>query len=88
MPQDLHGDPGMNLQGGQERSARPARVVHGDPWHLRFGDTAVEAAGEVAWLDRCAVAGGEDQAGAGPPAVGPVVVGVLVLLAELERGDA
>ena len=32
--------------------------------------------------------GGEHQAGVGPGAVGPVAVGVLVLFAEFEGGDA
>ena len=51
-------------------------------------DAAVEAAAEVARLDRRAVAGGEHQAGVDPGVSGALPVGVLLLPAELERGDA
>jgi hypothetical protein len=56
--------------------------VHSDPGDLCLDDAPVEAAVEVARLDRCAVAGGEHQAGIGPGIDGLVVVGVLLLLAE------
>ena len=43
---------------------------------------------KVARLDRRAVPGGEDQAGVDPAISRTVTVSVLLLLADLERGDA
>ena len=86
--QDLHGPVRVHVQGGQQRPARLAGAVDGDPADLRFADAAVEAAGEVARLDRRAAPGGENQAGLHPAGTGSVPVGVLLLPAELERGDA
>ena len=62
--------------------------MHSDLGDPCLGDAAVEAATEVARLDRGAVPGGEDQAGIDPGVPGLLAVGVLLLPAELERGDA
>jgi hypothetical protein len=62
--------------------------MHGDLRHLRFDDTALEAAVEVARLDRGAMAGGEYQAGFDPGIPGALPLGVLLFLAEFEGGDA
>src|SRR5689334_10794606 len=88
MPQYLHGHTRVDVEGGQQRTAGLARAVHGDLRDLCPGDAPVEAAVEVARLDGCAIARGEDQAGVDPGSVCVVAVGVLVLLAELKRGDA
>src|SRR5215471_19632716 len=88
VPKDLHGDAGVNLKGGQQRSACPAGAVHCDLGNPGLCDATVEAAVEVARLDRCAVAGGEHQAGFGPCIVSMIAVSVLLLSAELKRGDA
>jgi hypothetical protein len=88
MPQDLHGHPRVDVERRQRRPARLPCAVHGDPGNSRTRDAAVEAAAEVARLDRRAAAGGERQAGVNPGACGADSVGVLLLPAELERGDA
>jgi hypothetical protein len=62
--------------------------VHGDLGDFRSGDAAVEAAAEVARLDRCAVPGGEDQAGVDPGVSRAFPVGLLLLPAELQCRDA
>ena len=62
--------------------------MHGDPGNTCLDDAAIEAPAEVAWLDRCAVPGREDQASLDPRIPGALAVSVLLLLAELERGDA
>ena len=51
-------------------------------------DAAVEAAAEVARLDRGAMPGGEDQTGIDPAITCAVTVGILLLLADLECGHA
>ena len=78
---------GVNVKGGEQRSACPACTVHCDLGDLGLCDAAVDAAVEVARLDWHAIAGGEHQAGFGPCAVSLIAVGVLLLLTNLERGD-
>ena len=51
-------------------------------------DAAVEAAAELARLDRGAVPGSEDPASIDPAVSGPVTVSILLLLADLECGHA
>jgi hypothetical protein len=78
----------MNLQSGEQGSARPARTVHCDLGNLGPGNAAVETAIEVPRLDERAVTGSEHQTGVDPSSANPGPVGILLLLAELERGDA
>ena len=61
---------------------------NGDPWDAGSDDAAVEAPAEVTWLDRRAMPSREDQAGLDPGIPGALAVGVLLLLTELERGNA
>ena len=62
--------------------------MHGDPGGPRGGDAPVEAAVEVARLDRGSVAGGEDQAGIDPAISRTNASGVLLFLTDLQRGHA
>jgi hypothetical protein len=62
--------------------------VDGDPGYAGGDDAAVEAAAEVARLDRRTVPRSEDQAGIYPAVSRAVAVSVLLLLAGLECGDA
>ncbi len=62
--------------------------MHGDPGNARLDDGTVKAATEVAGLNGRAMPGGEDQAGFDPGISGALAVSVLLLLPELERGDA
>ena len=78
----------MHVQGGQQRAAGLASAVHGDLGHFRFCDAALEAAIEVARLDRGTIVGGEHRASFDPAIPGTLQVGVLLLLAELQDGDA
>ena len=88
VPQNLHRDARVHVEGGKQRSACLPCAVHGDLGDFRPGDTAVKAAAEVARLDRCAVPGGENQAGVNPGISRVFPVGVLLLPAELECRDA
>ena len=62
--------------------------MDGDPGYPGGGDAPVEAAVEVARLDRCAVSGGEDQASVYPAVSRTVTISVLLLLADLKRSHA
>jgi hypothetical protein len=73
---------------GQQRRTGLAGAVHGNPGNPRSHDAPVEAAVEVARLDRRAVPGGEDQASVDPDVSRMVTISVLLLLADLKRSDA
>ena len=57
--QDAHSDTRVDVKGGQQRGASLAGAVHGDPGNPRSHDAPVEAAVEVARLNRRAVPGGK-----------------------------
>lgn len=82
----------MATRGCTSRAASREPQVFRVPWTVIRGTpalitAAIEAPAEVAWLDRRAMPGREDQAGLDPGISGALAVGFL-LLAELERGDA
>ncbi len=56
MPEDLHRDARMHVEGGQQRAAGLAGTVPGDPRHVSLDETAIEAAIEAAGLHRHAAA--------------------------------
>jgi hypothetical protein len=72
----------MNDERGQERAARLARPVNGDPAHLGLGDPVVEAAVEVPRFDRRPVPRGEHKPGLLPAVSVPFTVAVLLRLPE------
>jgi len=77
--QDLHGRARTHVEGGPQGLAGLPGAVHGNPGSLRPGDAAIEAAAEAPRLDRCAMTGGEHQAGIDPRSVSRSVVGSLLL---------
>ena len=86
--QDLHRHARMDIERRQHGPARLPGAVHGDPGHSRPHDAAIEAADEVTRFDRRPMTGSEHQAGIDPGIPSPLTVGVLLLPAELERGEA
>ena len=52
VPEDGHRDARVNVERGQQRAARPARVVNGDPPDTRAPAPDVERAVDVPRLDR------------------------------------
>jgi hypothetical protein len=88
VPEDLHRHARVDVKGRQQRAAGFPRAVHRDLGNACPGDAAVEAAVEVARLDRRAVPGGEDQASVDPDVSRMVTISVLLLLADLKRSDA
>jgi hypothetical protein len=78
--QDMHRDSRVDVECGQQRGIGLTGAVDGDPEDSRGDDAAVEAAAEVARLDRGTVPRGEDQAGIDPAVSRTLVVSVLLLL--------
>lgn len=70
MAQDLHHDPGMDVEIHEQCGAGAAGVVHGDVAWSGCGAAGGEVAVEVAGLDGVAVARGEYQVGAVPGVAG------------------
>ena len=66
MPEDLHRNARMHVEGCQQRATGLTGTVPGDPWHISLDDTTIEAAVEVVWLDWRATASNEDQSGLNP----------------------
>ena len=60
----------------------------GDLGHTGLGNPAVEAAIEIAGLDRRAMTTGEDQAGLDPRIACAFTIGCLSFAPELQRSDA
>ena len=88
VPKDLHRNARMHVEGCQQRTTGLAGAVPGDPRHARPGNTALEAAVEVAGFHWRAVAGCEDQIGFDPPAAGLLTVGCLAFMTEFQCRDA
>ncbi len=82
MPQDTHGYTRVHVERGQQRGAGLAGTVDGDPGNPRSNDAPVEAAVEVARLDRRAVPGGEDQTG-----VDPAIFRTITIWIDLTTGN-
>lgn len=84
VPENLHRYSRVYVECGEQRPARLARAVHGDPAHSRLGNPVVETAVEIPRLDRRSVARSEYQAGVFPPPDVCVVFTVLLFLAALD----
>ena len=66
VPQDLHGHARMDVKRREQLAACPVRAMHRDGRDTGLNDAAVEAAVEVARLDRSPASGREHQPGVGP----------------------
>ena len=88
MPQHLHGDSGVDVEVGQERGAGAPGVVDGDRLDACLVASRLPGALEVAGLDRCAVAGGEDEVGFVPCLAGGCSRLVALLASQFQGGEA
>jgi hypothetical protein len=77
----------MHIEGYEQLGAGLPGAVNGDPGDPGSTGAAVEAAIEVARFARCAVPGGEHQAGFDPSITSLGTVSVLAPIADLEGHD-
>jgi hypothetical protein len=88
VPQHLHGHPGVDVEGDEQRGACAPGGVHRDWANARLGAACLEVPVEVARLDRLPVAGADDEVRSLPGGSGGVAPLVLALAPFLERGGA
>jgi hypothetical protein len=88
VPQDVHGDAGMNVERSEQRRAGVAGGVHGDPTDTHPVASRLEATVEVPRLERRPVSCREDEAGLLPNSPRRRLAPFLVLPAKNEARRA